>query len=131
MQHRQTQSQTASTATSSQLTHNGTIRHDLSPHQLFYLSFLRVYVSTSYRTVATHFNRNFEALPALEPVDCSATYLHLHDSEHESWMRARNMNREEPELLKVMLQFLGVAKKRWDAELILPVGPMGCCRVAE
>ncbi|KAL8989425.1 MAG: hypothetical protein Q9177_001684 [Variospora cf. flavescens] len=133
MSHSKVQSNVASTTTiARQLPSKGTIRHDLTPHQLFYLSFLRVYVSNSYRTIATHFNRNFEAHPAaLTPKDCSATYLGLHDSEHESWIRARNMNREEPELLKVMMQFLGVAKRRWDVELISPVGPMGCCRVAE
>lgn len=109
---------------------NGVIRHDLTCHQLFYLSFLRVYVSPSYRTIASRFNRCFiEVQPPLKSKECEATYLNLHDSEHESWIRVRDMNREEPELLKIMMEVLGLARDRWDVGLILPVGPMGCYRV--
>lgn len=107
---------------------NGIIRHDLTPHQLFYLSFLRIYVTASPRTVAFHFNRTFDPQQPLMARDSVATYINLHNSEHESWIRARDMNREEPELLKIMIQFLGLPRKRWDLDLIQPVGPMACLR---
>ncbi|KAL9031857.1 MAG: hypothetical protein Q9196_000171 [Gyalolechia fulgens] len=110
---------------------NGVIRLDFSSYQLFYLAFLRIYVATSYRTVASYFNRSFDVQPRLRTKDCYATYLDLHDSKHESWVRARNMNKEEPELLKIMMEVSGLPRRRWDADFIHPVGPMGCYRVLD
>ncbi|KAI4246540.1 MAG: hypothetical protein L6R40_001903 [Gallowayella cf. fulva] len=112
-----------------QSTNHGTERL-LPDHQLFYLAFLRIYVSTSYRTVASHLNRYFELQPPLTAAECSTLYLELHDTEHERWMRARDMNRQETELLKTMMQDLGLTKKRWDVDLIQPVGSATCYRVA-
>ncbi|KAL8924649.1 MAG: hypothetical protein Q9208_003964 [Pyrenodesmia sp. 3 TL-2023] len=111
-------------------TGTGIVRHDLSPYQLFYLSFLRIYVTKSDKTMAAHFNRTFQPQQRLTAKDCDATYLHLHDSEHHSWVRARKMNTDEPHMLRAMMQFLGLARKRWDMEVIQPVGPMGCYRLA-
>ncbi|KAL8696412.1 MAG: hypothetical protein Q9201_007671 [Fulgogasparrea decipioides] len=100
---------------------NNSTCNGLSPHQLFYLSFLRIYVST-------HFNRNFEFHHRLTTKDCGAIYLELHDSEDDNWIRARDLNRKEPGLLKAMMESLGLARKRWDRELILPVGPVALYR---
>lgn len=110
---------------------NGGRRRDLTSHQLFYLSFLRIYVSSSFRTVASRFNRYFSGIhPRLKPKECETIYLNLHDSEDQNWVRARDMNREEPVLLKVMMDVLGVPRDRWAVELVQPVGPMGCRRVS-
>ncbi|KAL8903458.1 MAG: hypothetical protein Q9207_003916 [Kuettlingeria erythrocarpa] len=100
------------------------------PYQLFYLAFLRIYVTKSDKTTTSHFNRIFQPQQRLTAKDCAATYLNLHDSEHASWARARKMNVEEPHMLKAMMQFLGLARKRWNMEFIQPVGPMGCYRLA-
>lgn len=114
---------------SPQPTNEHTIRH-FSHHQLFYLAFLRIYVSISYKTVASHFNRCFDLRPPLTARDCGTIYLDLHDSEHSAWVRARDMNRQEAELLRTMMQNLGLARKRWDVDLIQPAGLTTCYRIA-
>lgn len=80
--------------------------------------------------VATHFSRCFQLRPPLTAEDCSTIYLELHDSEHGGWVRARDMNRQETELLRTMMQDLGVARKRWDVDMIQPVGHTTCYRIA-
>lgn len=107
---------------------NGVTRPVLTPYQLFYLSFLRLYVSTSWTSIATRFNRRFGLDRRVTPAECHETYLNLHDDEHQCWTRAKGMNRNEPHLLRTMMQGLGLPRRRWDVEIILPVGPVAMCR---
>lgn len=102
----------------------------LNDYQLFYLAFLRIYVSHYYGTVASHFNRLFGRRPPLRAKQCEIIYEQLHDSLHSSWVKAKDMNRQEADRLRVMMEIVGLPRERWDVDLIQPVGPTTCYRPA-
>ena len=87
-------------------------------------------MSAFYNIVASYLNRWFLLRLKLTAEDCSTIYLDLHDSGHNAWVRARDMNRQEAALLRTMMQNLGMARKRWDVDVIQPVGGMACYRIA-
>ena len=59
----------------------------------------------------------------MTPKDCQTTYLHLHNTEDESWKRARDLNRQEPGQLKAMMEILGLPRSQWEVDFVRPVGP--------
>jgi hypothetical protein len=97
-------------------------RLDLSAEQLLYLSVYKIYVSTSNHVIKLLLNRKFCIDPKLSRKDVSVTYMHLHDTEHTMWIRARSMNEAEKEHLATIMKDCGVEKERWDTNLIRPVG---------
>ena len=58
------------------------------------------------------------------------TYLHLHDTEHTTWTRARDMNRKEKKLLEKTLRRFGADDRLLDVDMIMPVAPMARMRVS-
>lgn len=97
-------------------------RLDLSAEQLLYLSVCKIYVSTSNQSIRLLLNRKFCIDPKLSRNDVSVTYMHLHDTEHMMWVRAKNMNEAEKEHLASIMKDCGVKKNRWDTNYIRPVG---------
>lgn len=102
----------------------------LNDYQLFYLAFLRIYVSKYYGTVASHFNRHFNLRPPLRAKQCEIIYEQLHDTQHPGWLKAKDMNRKEANCLRGMMKIVGLPRERWDVGLIQPVGPTTCYRPA-
>ncbi|MCJ1464358.1 hypothetical protein MMC07_002971 [Pseudocyphellaria aurata] len=107
----------------------GSPRRDLSPNELFQLSVYSIYVSSSAWTVASLMNRKWTPTPRLTVKDVQATYLHMHDVEHDAWIRAKNMNRMEKELLQTILRDCGVKEELWNVDMIRPVGPTAALRL--
>lgn len=68
-------------------------------------------------------------MPKLTTNDVEATYINLHDTENEIWVRAKNMNQAETELLKCMLADSGVRKTVQDSDLLKTAGPTACLRL--
>ena len=101
-------------------------RLDLSPDALFKLSLYSIYLSPSPTVVASVLNQRLTPVPRLTTNDVMVTYLYLHDSEHESWVRAKDRNKLEKELLRDILAQEGVEAELLDVELIRPVGPISC-----
>lgn len=101
-------------------------RLDLSLDELFKLCLYSIYLSPSPTVVASVLNQRLKPVPRLTTKDVMVTYLHLHDCEHESWMRARDMNKLEKELLCNILAREGVEAELLNVDLIQPVGPVGC-----
>ncbi len=56
--------------------------------------------------------------------------MNLHDTEHAMWIRAKDMNRTEKELLRSMLGDYGVANQLLNVDIIKPVAPTACLRVS-
>lgn len=104
-------------------------RPDLSSENLLYLSIFKIYVSTSSRSVSTYLNRIFSFKPRLTTRDVEATYVILHDTENEIWVRAKCMNTEERVLLKTILKESGVRKRVWNKHTLKPAGPTACFRL--
>lgn len=104
-------------------------RLDLSTHQLFQLSVYSIYVSHSAARVASLMNQKWAPKRILTTRDVKTTYLHLHDTEHEAWVRAKNMNTMEKELLETVLRDCGVEEKLWNVDIVRPVGPMASLRI--
>lgn len=105
-----------------------TTRLDLSASQLFYLSVYSIYVHKSPRVVRTLVNQ-LNPKPKLTLKEIESTYIYLHDTEHEAWVRAKDMNRDEKELLRTILQDCGVKPSRWNVEVIQPVRSMAGLRL--
>ena len=104
-------------------------RLDLSPNELFQLSVYHIYVFTSATKVASLMNRKWAPKPRMTTRDVKATYMYLHDTEHAAWIRAKNMNRNEKELLRTILRDCGVQEELWTADVIRPVGPTAGLRL--
>ena len=104
-------------------------RLDLSPNEFFQLSVYYIYVFTSETKVASLMNRKWAPKPRMTTKDVKTTYLHLHDTEHVEWIRAKNMNRNEKELLRTILRDCGVEEELWNADVIRPVGPIAGLRL--
>lgn len=104
-------------------------RPDLSSENLLYLSIFKIYVSTSSRSVSTYLNRLFCFKPKLTTKDVEATYVILHDTENEVWLRAKCMNTTETRLLRTILKESGVEKRIWNRNPLKPAGPTACFRL--
>lgn len=105
-------------------------RLDLRSDILFKLSLFSIYLSSSPTVVASVLNQRFSPKPRVTTEDVIVTYLHLHDNEHPSWTRARDMNRSDKELLRALLRQEGLEKALLDVEIIQPLGPIGCLRTS-
>lgn len=105
-------------------------RPDLSLDQLLHLSIYKIYVSTSSKSVSMFLNRKFDIKPRLTTKDVEATYINLHDTENEIWVRAKNMNRVEQPLLRYILADCGVRKAVWGGDLLKTAGPIACLRLS-
>ena len=103
-------------------------RLDLHDEILFKLSLFSIYLSPNPTVVASLLNQRLCPKPRLTTEDVIVTYLYLHDTQHASWVRARDMNRLEKEHLRALLSQEGLEKKLLDVEVIQPVGPIGCLR---
>lgn len=104
-------------------------RLDLSRNELFQLSVYSIYVSCSANVVASLMNRKWTPTPRLTPKDVKTTYLHLHDIQHDAWVRAKDMNRIEKELLQTILRDCGVEEELWNVDIIRPAGPTAGLRL--
>lgn len=104
-------------------------RLNLSHFELFLLSVYSIYVSPSATVVASLMNRKWEIKPRLTAKDVTNTYQHLHDTEHDAWVRAKDMNREEKDLLRTMLIECGVKEILWNVDVVRPVGPTAGVRL--
>lgn len=104
-------------------------RLDLTQDQLFHLCIFYIYISVSAETVATLLNEYFRPRLILTDKNVRDTYLHLHDTENAVWIRAKDMNRTEKELLKSILRNYGVGNQLLEVDVIKPVAPMACLRV--
>lgn len=104
-------------------------RLDLSPSHLFQLSVYSIYVSSSPSAVASLLNAHLKLKPRLTTSDVKSTYLHLHDTEDEAWVRAKDMNRLERELLRTILRNCGVEEKFWNVDIVKPVKPTAGLRL--
>lgn len=96
---------------------------------LVQLSVYNIYVSSYPTVVASLMNQKWAPEPRLTAKDVKITYLHLHDTMHEAWVRAKDMNRMEKELLKTILKDCGVEEELWDVDVVKPVGPTAGLRV--
>ena len=67
--------------------------------------------------------------PKLTEEDVKITYLHLHDTQHPAWVKAKDMNRAEKELLRTILEDCGVPKKLWDTDIVKPIRSMAQLRL--
>lgn len=97
-------------------------RLDLSLNELFQISVYSIYVSPSPTVVASLMNQKWTPKPRLTTQDVRTTYLHLHDTEHDVWVRAKNMNRMEKQLLETILKDCGVEERLWNVDVVRPVG---------
>lgn len=97
-------------------------RLDLSHSELFLLSVYCIYVSPSAISVASLMNRKCEIKTRLTKKDVTTTYQHLHDTEHDAWVRAKDMNRVEKDLLRTIMRDCGVEEILWNVDVIRPVG---------
>lgn len=107
-----------------------TLRLDLTKDQLLYLCIFYIYLSPSAAIVAALLNKCFNLKRLLTAENVQNTYLHLHDTEHAIWRRAKDINREEKELLKCTLRSFGMERRLLDVDIIKPVAPMACLRVS-
>jgi hypothetical protein len=103
-------------------------RLDLRYDVLFKLSLFSIYLSSSPTVVASVLNQRLSPKPRVTTEDVIVTYLYLHDNEHPSWVKARDMNRSEKELLRALLGEEGLEKALLEVRIIQPVGPIGCLR---
>lgn len=97
---------------------------DFTPHNLWYLAVLRIYVSSSWTTVSRECVRNFggQSPVVLTPKTCKNVFAQLQDRAHPSWMRAAAMNRDNPGHLRNLLMNLKMRRSMWKRDLITPVG---------
>ncbi len=106
-------------------------RLDLTQDELFHLCIFYIYVSVSAEAVATLMNKCFRPRLILTDKNVQDTYLHLHDTENETWIRAKDMNRREKEMLKNILSTHGVGHQLLEVDVVKPVAPMACLRVSQ
>jgi hypothetical protein len=106
-------------------------RLDLTQDELFHLCIFYIYVSVSAEAVATLMNKCFRPRLTLTDKNVQDTYLHLHDTENEMWIRAKDMNRREKEMLKSILSTHGVGHQLLEVDVIKPVASMACLRVSQ
>ena len=105
-------------------------RTDLSDNILFRLSLYYIYVSPETWQVASLLNQLHKLRPKIATQEVQSTYLHLHDTEHRMWVRAKDMAREEPEELKQILRDeIGLGPERWDVRVVKPVMAMAQLRL--
>ena len=104
-------------------------RLDLSQDQLLHLCIFYIYLSPSTEIVARLLNRRFKPKWKLTAKNVEETYLHLHDTQHAIWTRAKDMNREEKVLLKNTLTKFGVDNRLLNVNIIKAVAPMARMRV--
>ena len=74
-------------------------RIDLSDNILFRLSLYYIYVSPETWKVASLLNQLHKLRPGIATQEVKSTYLHLHDTEHDMWVRAKDMARSESSFL--------------------------------
>ncbi|CAF9938741.1 hypothetical protein IMSHALPRED_001072 [Imshaugia aleurites] len=107
-------------------------RKDLSDKILFRLSLYYIYVSPETWKVASLLNQLHNLKPGIATQEVRATYLHLHDTEHEMWVRAKDTARNEPEELKRILRDeIGLEPERWNVRVVKPVMAMAALRLIE
>ena len=62
--------------------------------------------------------------------EVKSTYLHLHDSEHPMWVKAKDMARTESDELKRILRYeIGCERRKWDVRVVQPVIAMARLRM--
>ena len=105
-------------------------RLDLDQYQLLHLCIFYIYLSSSTETVAKLLNQHFKPQWNLTAKNVEDTYLHLHDTEDVIWTRAKDMNRDEKELLKNTLKKFGADNRLLNVNIIKPVAPMARMRVS-
>ncbi|KAL9135522.1 MAG: hypothetical protein Q9175_003292 [Cornicularia normoerica] len=97
-------------------------RTDLSSNNLFRLSLYYIYVSPETWQVASLLNQIHKVEPRIATQEVQSTYLHLHDTEHPMWVRAKDMARTEPdELKRILRDEIGCGRERWDVHVVQPV----------
>lgn len=109
-------------------------RLDLSKDELLHLSIFVIYLSPDLKIVTSVLNNFFKPRPRLALDQVEVTYLHLHDTQHPVWTRARDMNRTEKALLKGILSDHGVERELLGVDIITPVAMLACmrpCRVCD
>ena len=107
-------------------------RKDLSSNILFRLSLYYIYVSPKTWQVASLLNQLHKIEPGIATEEVKSTYLHLHDTEHEVWVRAKDMARKEPdELKRILRDEIGMEPDRWDIRVVKPVMAMARLRLIE
>lgn len=105
-------------------------RMDLSHNILFRLSLYYIYVSPETWKVASLLNQLHKLNPGIATQEVKSTYLHLQDTEHPVWVRAKDMARKEPdELKRIMRDEIGMGRERWDVRVVNPVMAMAGLRL--
>lgn len=105
---------------------------DLSPNTLFRLSLYYIYVSPKTWKVASLLNQLHRLPQGIATQEVKSTYLHLHDTEHPTWVRAKDMARKEPDELKRILRYdIGMDRAGWDVRVVQPVMAMAQLRLIQ
>lgn len=105
-------------------------RMDLSDNHLFRLSLYYIYVSPQTWQVASLLNQLHKLKPGIATQEVKSTYLHLHDTEHPMWVRAKDMARKEPgELKRILRDEIGLGRDRWDVSVVQPLMAMARLRL--
>lgn len=103
---------------------------DLPSRTLFRLSLYYIYVSPKTWQVASLLNQLHKLESGIATQEVKSTYLHLHDTEHPMWVRAKDMARKEPdELKRILRDEIGVGRERWDVRAVKPVMAMAGLRL--
>ncbi|KAL2037500.1 hypothetical protein N7G274_009781 [Stereocaulon virgatum] len=94
---------------------------------LFKLCVYYIYVTDEsdedHKQVASAFMKNHAGIFGKKR-QATATYQHLHDTKHASWVKAKDLNIERPEQLRSILRDeMHLPPERWDRPIILPVAP--------
>ena len=70
--------------------------------------------------------------PEIATQEVKSTYLHLHDSEHPMWVKAKDMARtESDELKRILRDEIGYERKKWDVRVVQPVIVMARLRMTK
>lgn len=105
---------------------------DLSDNILFRLGLYYIYVSPKTWQVASLLNQLHKLPQKIATQEVKSTYLHLHDTEHPTWVRAKDMARKEPDELKRILRYdVGMGPESWDVSVVKPVMAMARLRLIE
>lgn len=107
-------------------------RMDLSNKMLFRLSLYHIYVCPEAWKVASLLNELHKLKPEIATQEVTSTYLHLHDSEHPMWAKAKDMARtESDELKRILRDEIGCERKKWDVRVVQPVIVMARLRMTK
>ena len=92
-------------------------RDDLLPIHLLYICVHKIYVRPTSKVVAGRVNRHFKdkgtLTKKLTRADADIVFTYLRDTEHEEWVKAKNMVQADPRTLKEILTHLRVKPRFW------------------